>query len=107
MKRYYIFQMPVSNGKVFCHYDPTVKVDLDEYVPVYTGIAESEDDPIAELERLFTEFNCTPPKGFAGRSLSVSDVIEFVDEDTRASEFYYCDWIGFERLDGKDNFRAG
>lgn len=92
MRRYYIFQLPLNNPKIFNSFDIIDKANLKDYVSVYTGKSNIEND--YELcEKLFEEFNCNHPSNFAGHSLSVSDIIEIKDDNN--SWFYYCDDIGF------------
>ncbi len=55
--------------------------DLDDYVVVYEGNVEPEDDQrevttFDYLENLFYIFNCDHPKDFTGHSLSCSDIVE-------------------------------
>lgn len=47
-------------------------------------------------EDIYRMLNLDHPDGYRGRSLSVSDVIVFVDED--GDEALYCDSIGFKYL---------
>ena len=61
------------------------------YEKVYEGSLPSWDP-----ETIFTIFNLRHPTDYKARSLSVSDVIELAD-DTH-SEFYFCDTIGFARI---------
>jgi hypothetical protein len=42
-------------------------------------------------------FNTDHPAGYTGRSLSVSDVVEITDGDKKG--FYFCDNIGFQKID--------
>lgn len=45
-------------------------------------------------EQVFVMFNTAHPDGYTGRSMSVSDVVEFVDTGV----FYFCDHCGFDRV---------
>ena len=45
---------------------------------------------------MFYIFNMAHPQDYRTRSLSVSDVIEIVEES--GSTFYYCDSIGFREV---------
>ena len=70
-----------------------VHIDVSHYELVYEGkIAKS-----AELDDIFELLNLSRPEGFAGHSLSVSDVI-VIEEDDRVNA-YFVDSIGFRRLD--------
>ena len=42
-------------------------------------------------------FNCDCPEDFQGHSLSVSDVVEIVNGENAG--FYFCDSIGFQRVE--------
>lgn len=58
------------------------------------------DIPVQTLEGVFALFNLSRPDNFKGHSLSISDIVEFVEGDK--SECYYCDDIGWEfiKFDG-------
>ena len=51
------------------------------------------------LEDVFQKFNIDHPDGYSGRSLSVSDVVEIVDAEDVGKGFYYCDNVGFSKVD--------
>lgn len=63
-------------------------VDLDKYDVVW----EEELPEGVELEDIFTRFNVEIPRGYKGRSLSVSDIVE------ADGVMWYVDRIGFKRL---------
>lgn len=58
---------------------------------VYEGTVPAKD-----LSVVFYIFNMAHPQDYHARSLSVSDVIEVVEES--GSTFYYCDTIGFREI---------
>ena len=68
----------------------------------YGGLIPSEiyklvfegDLEVSSPEQVFVMFNTDHPAGYTGRSLSMSDVVEFVDEGV----FYFCDMIGFKKV---------
>lgn len=62
------------------------------YDAVYDGEVNCKD-----LEEVYRMFSLTRPKNFNGHSISVSDVIEVVNGDS--SEFYYCNEVGFKKVD--------
>ena len=66
-------------------------VRLDNYNMVYEFELMSSDE--WKLEELYWIFNECRPDDFKGHSLSASDVVE-VD-----GEFWYCDSIGWKKLD--------
>ena len=98
--------MPISNKNIFRHYDAVDAVDMDDYVPVYTGELEINSQVNIEnyLEDLFMIFNVKHPEGFAAHSLSTSDVIMIRFDDH--NEYYYCDWAGYKKLNGEKKFKG-
>lgn len=66
--------------------------DPQNYQMVYDGEVESND-----LETIYTIFNMNHPPGYAGHSLSMSDVVELYDESS--SIYFYCDRGGFESIE--------
>ena len=69
-------------------------IDSSIYDCVFSGDVDCND-----LEDVFQKFNIDHPDGYAGRSLSVSDVVEIVDSDIGETGFFYCDNIGFSKID--------
>ena len=63
-------------------------IDSSLYDKVYEGDVECDN-----LEEVYTLFNLDHPAGFAGHSLSVSDVVELYNRN--GSEFWYLDEEGF------------
>lgn len=51
-------------------------------------------------DQLYLDFNLPArrPKDYTGRSMSVSDVLEFPDLD----ELWYCDSLGWKRVEWKE-----
>jgi hypothetical protein len=64
----------------------------EHYRLVYDAQIETND-----LEAVWTKFNGRRPPGYAGHSLSMSDVIELYDHT--GSEYHYVDRFGFKRID--------
>lgn len=64
---------------------------MSDYQTVYDGEVETND-----LEALYTKFNVAHPPGYAGHSLSMSDVLELYDE--AGSTYHYCDRFGFKEI---------
>ena len=91
-----IYQMMESRDKrrlMFRRYAEAVAlggVDPSEYELVFSGNVKTVD-----LDVVYSIFNnyAKMPRGYSGRSLSVSDVI------TVEGEAYYCDVIGFVKLE--------
>lgn len=68
-------------------------IDPYAYDKVYDG--EMEADSLEDVFRLLNTGRF--PDGYLGRSLSVSDVCEVITNGQ--SDFYYCDSIGFKKID--------
>lgn len=64
------------------------------YDMMYQGNVEARD-----LEDVYRIFNTECPQDFKGHSLSVSDVVEVVEGPGMAPGFYFCDCIGFRRVE--------
>jgi hypothetical protein len=50
------------------------------------------------LEDVYATFNRNHPVGYKARSLSVSDVVEVVEDKKIEPGFYFCDSIGFQKV---------
>ena len=74
-------------------YQGSDKIDSRIYDRVFEGEVDCKD-----LEDVYRKFNLEHPEGYKGRSLSVSDVVEIVDENGD-STFHFCDSIGFKQID--------
>ena len=89
-----------SNGVAFAPYDKlstwqgSSEVNAELYDEVYEGNVETQD-----LEGIYKLFNFDYVKDYEGRSLSVSDVVEVIDGKATEPGFYYCDSIGFKKID--------
>ena len=68
------------------------EVNSEIYDKVFEGAVETDT-----LEGVYQMFNCDCPDSFQGRSLSVSDVVEIVDGENAG--FYFCDSIGFQKVE--------
>lgn len=75
------------------HYQGTSEIDSEIYEKVYEGTVDAKD-----LEYIFRIFNVDQPEDYRGRSLSVSDIVETVDDRTGECSWHYCDTIGFKEL---------
>ena len=69
-------------------------VDSEIYDKVYEGTIDS-----SSLEDVFCTFNFSRPVGFKGHSLSVSDVVEVIQSSETEPGFYFCDSIGFQKVE--------
>ena len=76
------------------HFLPSPKIDSSIYDCVFDGKVECEG-----LEDVYQKFNIDHPEGYRGRSLSVSDVVEVIEAESVEPGFYFCDSIGFGKVD--------
>lgn len=89
-----------KNKVAFTAYDKladfqgSAKIDSSLYDKVFEGQVAAED-----LEDIYRIFNVQQPENYGGRSMSVSDIVETVDEDTGECKWNYCDTIGFKEVD--------
>ena len=65
---------------------------------IYDKVYEAEVDGTS-LEDVYEKFNIDKPDDYKARSLSVSDVVEVIESDSVEPGFYFCDSIGFEKID--------
>ena len=65
---------------------------IDDYRMVYKGELNSTLPNDTALELIFRKFNVNHPMDYAGRSLSVSDIVEL------EGKFWYCDDSGWIEL---------
>lgn len=109
-----------ANKVKFCTFKELEKMHLDVDRKIYDMVyyAQAEEDiseeffmtnritgspTIMNLEDVFYVFNCRKPHDFTGHSLSVSDVVEVIELEEEAPGFYYCDEIGWKKIEwGED-----
>lgn len=72
------------------------KVPAEIYESVYHG-----DLDIKTPEDAFFVFNMAHPEGYKGRSMSISDVIQFTDTSA-GKQFYFCGTVGFPKIEFDD-----
>lgn len=65
------------------------RIPAEIYALVFDGELK-----VRNPEQVFVMFNVDHPAGYTGRSLSMSDVVEFVDDGVS----YFCDFIGFKKV---------
>lgn len=70
------------------------QIDSGIYDKVYTGEVDCNN-----LEEVYRMFNFSHPDGYKARSLSVSDIVEVTEPDGEKSGFFFCDSIGFRKVD--------
>ena len=89
-----------QNGVLFGALDQLEKwqgspeVDAGIYGKVFEGEIDAKD-----LEEIYEIFNLDKPDGYHGRSLSVSDVVAVRDPDSKKIDYFFCDSIGFKKVD--------
>jgi len=94
---------PNMAKKMFMGYDWLKRhylfVDPDDYFTADSGVIEAET-PEAACEKLFSMYNINHPAGYAGRSMSVSDIVNLWDNSKEPPEktSWYCDSVGFVRI---------
>lgn len=79
----------------FIGYEDLVKKfgepDAGNYTQVFEGNLGTND-----LERIYAICRDSPPPGYRGYRMALSDVVELYDAS--GSEFYYCDRVGFRPI---------
>ena len=68
------------------------EIESEIYDKVFEGEVSCKN-----LEDVYRMFNLDHPKGYKGRSLSVSDVVEVIGADGE-STYNFCDSIGFQKV---------
>lgn len=71
----------------------SVAVDSAIYDKVFEGEVKATD-----LEDIYRIFNINQPENFKARSLSVSDIVEIVNDENINPGFYFCDSMGFRSV---------
>lgn len=74
-------------------YYQTTGINSATYDRVYEG-----EVSCASLEDIYRKFNLEPPPEYIGRSLSVSDIVEIVQDPCLVPGFYFCGSLGFQRV---------
>ncbi len=89
-----------TNRIAFMSYDNIARFqgspDID--CKIYDKVFEGEVN-CKNLEEIYKKFNLDHPAGYKGRSLSVSDVVEIKDKNEVEPGFYFCDDIGFKKVE--------
>ena len=90
-----------TNRVSFVNLDDLPKYQGSEGIDssLYDRVFEGEVD-CATLEDVFRLFNNPKhPADYSGRSLSVSDIVEIVEDRSTEPGFYFCDSFGFKSVD--------
>lgn len=94
---YTLKQMDIREDGCFRSYSFITKVigslNMDGYHTADTGVIEAPDSETA-CEMLFIRYNADYPRGYTGRSMSVSDIVELSD----GGGTWFCDSVGFKRI---------
>ena len=72
--------------------------DFSIYDEVWRG---NEPDGCDDLDGIYEVFNLHRPNDFKGHSLSVSDIVQIFGSDHSSNGYYYCDSIGWNKLNIK------
>ena len=75
---------------IYMPYDKSVPIDSASYDKVFEGDVNCDN-----LEEVYSMFNKDMHPLHRGRTLSVSDIVETVDDGA----FHYCDSFGFKNVD--------
>ena len=71
--------------------------DFSSYDEVWSGEPKRQ---WKTLEGIFEIFNLYHPEDFNGHSLSVSDIVQIIDEQDKEEDgFYFCDSFGWKKLE--------
>lgn len=70
------------------------EVDASIYGKTFEGEVDADD-----LEQVYEMFNLDKPEGYQGRFMSVSDVVAVRKTGGEKPEYYFCDAIGFRKID--------
>lgn len=65
---------------------------------IYDMVYDNNVD-CSNLENVYIMLNINHPSDYHGRSLSVSDIVEVYESDAVPCGFYFCDDIGFKRVE--------
>ena len=106
-QHYRIYQLDLSDGKTVPFAFAAIQKMREKgheqppaalYRLVYDGafFCPNEQSECDVLERIFTSYSDTLPKGFPGRNVALSDVIELYGEKGRT--YFYCDVNGFTEV---------
>ena len=85
-----------TNRLMFFNLNTFQKVVGDHFPSEIYEVVFEGDLEFTDPEEIFRIFNTEYTPGYSGRSMSVSDVVEFRNGST--SIFYFCDSIGFKQV---------
>lgn len=96
-----IFQVNIdrdTNRAVFLSSTRLARMGLEINPEIYDLVFEGSTD-CRDAEDVYFVFNMNPPTGYAGRSVSVSDVVAIQDPETGEWQYNYCDSIGYSQIE--------
>lgn len=98
IKLYQIAAKPENDKFMFRNFKTIMDVNNNKIpAEIYECVFCGELD-VSDAEEVFFIFNMEHPEGYQGRSMSVSDVVEFVHTADK-SVFYFCDSFGFKQVE--------
>lgn len=96
---YEIWKLPPSNPNKFMGYTMIKNpVKITDYVIVYSGKTKDRLGNRRVLEILFEKFNINHPSDYHSESMSVSDLVCTINEETKERTWWYVDNIGFQKV---------
>ena len=98
-----IYQINIDRDKdrvAFMSYNEFPKFQNSDYVncALYDKVYSAEVE-CNNLEEVYSKFNLDHPADYKARSMSVSDVVEVKDGIGIEPGFYFCDNVGFRKID--------
>lgn len=95
IKVYQIDTEKDKNKIAFMAYDQLIKRGYNVDPTIYKTVFDGNVD-CSNLEEVFALFNIAHPVGHRGHSLSISDIVEIIEDEKSAC--HYCDIFGFKLL---------
>jgi len=106
-QKFRIYQLDLEEGRTvpfaFCGIDKMREAGFEqppagEYRLIHDGkiLRLPGQAQHVVLERIYEQYNDDLPQDYQGRSISMSDVVELYDAETRA--YFYCDTVGFTQV---------
>lgn len=98
--RYEIWKLAISHPNKFMWSEHAKEpIKIRDYVHVYTGRTGDKMGNRRILEMLFERFNNNHPQDYHASSMSVSDIVCTINEETNERIWWYVDGIGFKKLE--------
>lgn len=108
MTKFKIYQLDPSKHPdvAFLSYRNWSIAGHEGVVFTYYDLVYEAERNVGDLEDIFIVFNLERPEDFKGHSLSVSDIVEILESDVIEPGRYYCDSIGWKKLEEVQNETA-